>query len=126
MTFGRAKKPPALAEFMRERNAHMNAKMLRRGLELPDPFDLRPDDLELLPADYRRAVRDEVWAVMGANIAYMNDQHRARQRKVAQGLAGDGWEQGELPLAWPEPPIACASGWCAPSSYEYATLNADS
>lgn len=117
-------KTPKLTAFMRGRNAHMNAEMERKKLELPDAFDLIPADVMSLPADHRRALDDEIWAVTGANIAYMNDQWRHEQRLREKGLLGDGWEQLELPITWPIPLMVASGAWCAPSddnSYSFVS-----
>lgn len=92
-----------IAEFMRQRTAHMLAEMERRGLEVPDPRDMLPDDWQSLPDDYKRALYNDTWATVGANIAYYNDQAHM-----------PGWAQDPLPLAEFADLFRAADGWCAP------------
>ena len=83
-------------------------------VELPDPRSVIPADWRTRSDEEKLGFYADAWGIIGANIAYLNDQAKH-----------PGWEQLMLPL--PEfSEIRCASGWCAPSEPEYALMEVTS
>lgn len=77
-------------------------------IELPDPASVIPADWRTRSDEEKLAIYAAAWGIIGANIAYLNDEARRPD-----------WEQLVLPLdIFHE--IRCANGWCAPSKPEYA------
>lgn len=77
-------------------------------IKLPDPASVIPADWRTRSDEEKLAIYADAWSIIGANIAYINDD-----------MKHPGWEQLTLPLEeFTE--IRCASGWCAPSEPEYA------
>jgi len=89
-----------IAEFIQARRQHMNDEMVRCDLWLPDPNDLKPPDYEDLHPVLKKAVDDEVWATIGANL-----------------LTGPRPKFTQLALF--DLPLRAAPGWCVVQGQEY-------
>lgn len=77
-------------------------------IKLPDPASVIPADWRTRSDKEKLAIYADAWSILGANIAYMNDEAKRPD-----------WEQLVLPLdEFHE--IRCASGWCAPSEPMYS------
>lgn len=77
-------------------------------INLPDPASVIPADWMTRSDKEKREIYANAWSILGANIAYRNDEARRPD-----------WEQLVLPLEEFRQ-IRCAGGWCAPSEPEYA------
>lgn len=102
--------PRRVALFINERIKHMNARMIDRDLDLPDPADLLPSDWRTLSDEHKHALYCEAWATLGANVAQR--EWEARQ---------PDWVQDPLPLPEFQLIYTAAGGWCAPSKLHWDT-----